>query len=89
MLHNIFPDQAPYILCNSSLSEFGVLGFEFGMSLVNPNALFLWEAQFGDFCNSAQVIIDQYLSSGEQKWYRHAGIVMLLPHGMEGGYRLT
>ncbi|XP_075228154.1 2-oxoglutarate dehydrogenase complex component E1-like [Lycorma delicatula] len=84
VLQNIFENQATYSLCNSSLSEFGVLGFEFGMSLVNPNTLLMWEAQFGDFSNSAQVIIDQYLSSGGGKWYRHCGVVVLLPHGLEG-----
>ncbi|XP_075228153.1 2-oxoglutarate dehydrogenase, mitochondrial-like [Lycorma delicatula] len=84
VLENIFPNQAMYMLCNSSLCEFGVLGFEIGVSLVNPYALVMWEAQFGDFCNSAQILMDQYLSSGEVKWIRQAGVVLLLPHGMEG-----
>ena len=62
-LANLYPDQAPYSVCNSSLSEYGVLGFELGYSMTNPNALVLWEAQFGDFANTAQCIIDQVLSS--------------------------
>ncbi|ODN05664.1 2-oxoglutarate dehydrogenase, mitochondrial [Orchesella cincta] len=83
-LCNLYPDQAPYTVCNSSLSEFGVLGFELGYSMTNPNALVLWEAQFGDFSNTAQCIIDQFISSGQSKWVRQTGLVMLLPHGMEG-----
>ena len=83
-LCHLWPDQAPYTLCNSSLSEYGVLGFELGFSMTNPNALVLWEAQFGDFMNTAQCIIDQFISSGQAKWVRQSGIVMLLPHGMEG-----
>lgn len=83
-LNNLWPDQAPYTVCNSSLSEFGVLGFELGFSMTNPHALVLWEAQFGDFSNTAQCIIDQFISCGEAKWVRQSGIVMLLPHGYEG-----
>ncbi|XP_065163792.1 2-oxoglutarate dehydrogenase complex component E1 isoform X3 [Atheta coriaria] len=83
-LCNLYPDQAPYTVCNSSLSEFGVLGFELGFSMTNPNALVIWEAQFGDFNNTAQCIIDQFISSGQAKWVRQSGLVMLLPHALEG-----
>lgn len=73
-----------FTVYNSPLSEFGVMGFEFGYSLANPHALVLWEAQFGDFANGAQVIIDQYLSGSSSKWMRYSGLVLLLPHGYEG-----
>ncbi|XP_044739928.1 2-oxoglutarate dehydrogenase, mitochondrial-like isoform X2 [Chrysoperla carnea] len=83
-LSNLYPDQAAYIVCNSSLSEYGVLGFELGYSLISPNQLVMWEAQFGDFSNNAQVIFDQFIASGERKWIRQSGLVIKLPHGMEG-----
>lgn len=110
-MNHICASQAPYTVCNSSLSEYGVLGnllrhsapvnrrcvdsylprcgffgagFELGFAMASPNALVLWEAQFGDFHNTAQCIIDQFISSGQAKWVRQNGIVLLLPHGMEG-----
>lgn len=76
--------QAPVIISNSSLSEFGVCGFEAGYSMENPKSLVMWEAQFGDFCNGAQVIFDQFLASAESKWIRQCGLVISLPHGYSG-----
>jgi len=83
-LSNVPDNKSTITVCNSPLSEYGVLGFDLGYSLEDPNQLVLWEAQFGDFVNGAQIIIDQFLSCGEFKWLRQSGLVMLLPHGYDG-----
>ena len=83
-LNQFTETQSPFRIYNSLLSEYAVLGFEYGYAMANPNALVIWEAQFGDFCNGAQTIVDQFITTAETKWQRMNGVVLLLPHGYEG-----
>src|SRR5947208_15237546 len=83
-LAHLAEDQAPFYVYDSLLSEYAAMGFEYGYSVARPDALVLWEAQFGDFANGAQTIIDEFISSGQAKWTQKSGVVLLLPHGYEG-----